>query len=163
MPRTKSREVVNGSPPSLNIIDALDDPALFEPWFRGETWNPWRTVLKAIFALPMTDDEKAFFRTIAERDPPTEPCKEVWIIAGRRAGKDCIASLLAANIAAMFNDGDGKIEAGRTCAGGHCLACDRDQAKIVLNYCRAFFTDIELFADMVTRETDYGFELIQLH
>src|SRR5205809_753397 len=40
-----------------------------------------------------------------------------------------------------------------------CLAVDRDQAKIVLNYCRAFFSDIELFKDMVTRETSYGFEL----
>src|SRR2546429_1888746 len=71
---------------ALNIIEAMDDPALFEPWFRGPTWNPWRVVLKAIFALPMSDEERAFFRSIADRDPPAEPCKEVWIIAGRRAG-----------------------------------------------------------------------------
>jgi hypothetical protein len=49
---------------------------LFQPWFRGKTWNPWRVVLKAIFALEMTAEEKAFFRSIADREPPTEPCKE---------------------------------------------------------------------------------------
>jgi hypothetical protein len=40
-----------------------------------------------------------------------------------------------------------------------CLACDRDQAKIVLNYIRSFFTDIPALKAMVQRETQYGFEL----
>jgi hypothetical protein len=40
-----------------------------------------------------------------------------------------------------------------------CLACDRDQAKIVLNYTRSYFTDIDLLKDMVISETAYGFEL----
>lgn len=38
-----------------------------------------------------------------------------------------------------------------------CLA--RDQAKIVLNYARAYFTDIPLLQGMVERETAFGFEL----
>lgn len=139
-------------------LEALDDPALFEPWFRGPTWNPWRVVLKAIFALEMTAEEKAFFRSIADREPPAEPCREVFIVAGRRAGKDSIASLLASNIAAMFNDSDGRLRPGER-ALISCLAVDRDQARIVLNYCRAFFTDIPLLQHMVERETAYGFEL----
>jgi len=143
--------------PSLNIIQTMDDPALFEPWFRGPTWNPWRAVLKAIFALEMTDEEKAFFRSIADRDPPTAPCKEVWIIAGRRAGKDSIASVLAAHAAAMFTD-DGHLRPGER-GVVMCLACDRDQAKIVLNYTRSYFTEIELFSGMIAKETQYGFEL----
>lgn len=40
-----------------------------------------------------------------------------------------------------------------------CLANDRDQAKIVLNYARAYFTDIPLLQGMVERETAFGFEL----
>ncbi len=35
---------------------------------------------------------RAFFRTIAERDPPRKRVREFWIIAGRRAGKDSIAT-----------------------------------------------------------------------
>jgi hypothetical protein len=141
----------------LNIIEAMDDPALFEPWFRGPTWNPWRVVLKAIFALEMTADEKAFFRSIADREPPTEPVKEAWFIVGRRGGKDSIASLLAANIAAMFND-NGRLRPGERGAV-MCLAVDRDQSRIVLNYTRSYFTEIELFAGMISKETQYGFEL----
>ena len=141
----------------LNIIDALDDPALFEPWFRGPTWNPWRVVLKAIFALEMTAEEKTFFRSIADREPPTEPCKEVWIIAGRRAGKDSIASVLAAHAAAMFTD-SGNLRPGER-GVVMCLACDRDQARIVLNYTRSYFSEIDLFSGMVSKETQFGFEL----
>ena len=101
---------------------------------------------------------KAIFPQRCDRDPPAEPCKEVWIIAGRRAGKDSIASLLASNIAAMFNDSDGRLRPGER-ALISCLAVDREQARIVLNYCRAFFTDVPLLQHMVERETAYGFEL----
>lgn len=142
---------------ALNIIDSMDDSALFEPWFRGPTWKPWRVVMKAIFALEMTDEEKAFFRSIADRDPPTEPVKEVWIVAGRRAGKDSVASLLAAHMAAMFN-GASHLRPGER-GVVMCLACDRDQARIVLNYTRSYFTEIELFSGMISKETQYGFEL----
>jgi hypothetical protein len=143
--------------PSMNIIDAMADPELFEPWFSGPTWNPWRVVLKAAFALEMTEDEKAFFRSIADREPPTEPVKEAWFIVGRRGGKDSVASLLAAHMAAMFNSTSLLRPGERGVV--MCLACDRDQAKIVLNYTRSYFTDIDLFAGMIAKETQYGFEL----
>lgn len=141
----------------MNIIEALDDPNLFEPWFRGPTWNPWRVVLKAIFALEMTDEEKAFFRSIADREPPTEPVKEAWFIVGRRGGKDSVASLLAAHMAAMFN-GTSHLRPGER-GVVMCLACDRDQARIVLNYTRSYFVEIDLFSGMISKETQFGFEL----
>jgi hypothetical protein len=40
-----------------------------------------------------------------------------------------------------------------------CLACNRDQARIVLNYTRSYFIDIPPLARMVRRETAHGFEL----
>jgi hypothetical protein len=39
------------------------------------------------------------------------------------------------------------------------LACDREQAKIVLGYTHAYFTDVPLLKQMVERETAQGFEL----
>jgi len=142
---------------AISIIEALDDPALFQRWFPGETWNGWRTVLKAANALPMTDDEIAFFRTIAERDPPKWPVKELWCIVGRRGGKDSVASVIAAHQAALFNGGS-RLRPGER-ALVMCLAVDRDQAKIVLNYTRSYFADIDLLKGMVQRETANGFEL----
>jgi hypothetical protein len=140
-----------------SIIDAMDDPAGFAPWFPGETWQGWRAVLKAAFALPMTDDDIAFFRTVAERDPPECPVKELWIVVGRRGGKDSIASVIAAYLASTFAD-SGRLRPGER-ALVLCLAVDRVQAKIVLNYTRSYFTEIELLKDMVQNETAHGFEL----
>jgi hypothetical protein len=67
--------------PALDIVAAMNHPKLFEPWFRGETWDGWRTVLKAAYALPMTESEIEFFRTVADRDPPTKRVRELWILA----------------------------------------------------------------------------------
>jgi hypothetical protein len=142
----------------MNIVEAMDDVGLFQPWFRGRSWNNWRTILKASHALPMSDDERAFFRTIAERDPPKKRVKEAWLIAGRRSGKDSIASLVIANSSAMFDRKQGKLRRGER-ALVSCLATDRDQAKIVLNFTRSYFNDIPLLSQMVGRNTAIGFEL----
>ena len=140
-----------------NIIETMSDPELFGPWFEGDSWDGWRAVLKATYALPMTGDEVDFFRSVAERDPPKKPVKELWVIAGRRGGKDSIASVIAAHTAALFDQCD-RLRPGER-ALVMCLAVDRDQAKIVLNYTRSYFTDIPLLQGMIEKETAYGFEL----
>lgn len=141
----------------MNIIEAIDDPNLYGPWFPGVSWNPWKIVLKAIFAIPMTAAEEKFFRTIADRDPPTEPVKEVWVIVGRRGGKDSVASVLVAHLAAMFENTD-RLRPGER-AVVLCLATDRDQAKIIFGYTQSYFQDIPLLAGLVQRETASGLEL----
>jgi hypothetical protein len=142
---------------AITIDEALTDPELFQPWFEGETWDGWRAVLKAAYALPMTGDEVKFFRSIAERDPPKRRVRELWCIVGRRGGKDSVASVIAAHSAALFSEGH-RLRPGER-ALVMCLAVDRDGAKIVLNYTRSFFTDIDLLRGMVQRETATGFEL----
>jgi hypothetical protein len=39
----------------VNILQALDDPSLFGPHFRGPSWAAWRAFLTAAFGLPMDD------------------------------------------------------------------------------------------------------------
>jgi hypothetical protein len=150
--------------PGLTIVDAMNDPAVFAPFFpgdaSGDTWWGWKVVLKGIYGLPMTEDEVAFFFKLAARKPPTQRVKEVWIIVGRRGGKDSVASVIVAYIAAMFSDQDHKLRPGER-ASVVCLATDRDQAKIILNYIRSYFTDIEMLREMVINGdgTASGFEL----
>jgi hypothetical protein len=148
------------SEPVPSIIDAMDDPGGFAPWFEGDSWKVWRCILKAAFALPMTDDEVALFRTVADREPPEHRVKELWVVAGRRGGKDSVASMIVAYIAAMFSEQDAKLRPGER-ASVVCLATDRDQAKIILNYTRSYFTQIEMLQAMVTNGegTQSGFEL----
>jgi hypothetical protein len=138
--------------PIVNIIDALNDATMFAPWFEGPSWAAWRVVLKAAFAIPLADDEIETFHALAgDRPPPERQVKELWVIAGRRAGKDSVASLVAAYAAAFFPHADRLRPNERPMVLN--LATDRDQARICLNYTRSFFRDIPMLASMVTRET----------
>lgn len=146
------------SAPTVTLIDALTDPSLFEPWFRGESWSGWRAVVKAMDALPMSDDEIEFFKSIAGgRSPPKHPVREFYAATARRTGKDSVASGIGAYSAAFFDQQD-RLRPGER-ATILCLACDQSQARIVLNYIRSYFSDIPMLRSMVTRETKSGFEL----
>jgi hypothetical protein len=74
--------------PLAFITDALQQ-------CRGESWRNWRTVLKAAYGLALDDEELEFFRGVAQRDPPGRRVRELWLIVGRRGGKDSVASLIA--------------------------------------------------------------------
>src|SRR5262249_2023829 len=151
------REHSAGSPTGLDIVTAMDSRLLFGPWFPGKSWDHWRIVLKAAFALRMTESEQRFFHTVAEREPPTKPARELWCVSGRGGGKDGVASLIVAQAGGLF-DRRGRLRPGER-ALCMCLACDRDQAKIVLDYTRSYFSEIPPLKAMIGRETAHGFEL----
>jgi hypothetical protein len=134
----------------INIVQALDDPNLFGPWFAGPSWSTWRAVLKAAFCIPMSVDELKLFRAVAERDPPKHRVQELWCVVGRRGGKDSIASAIAA-FAAGFVDYRKALRPGEA-ASVLCLAVDKLQASIVERYTRAYFSDIPLLRSLVRRE-----------
>src|ERR1700722_11231468 len=89
----------------INIVEALEDQNLFGPWFSGPSWAMWKAVLKGAFAIPMTPEELALFRAVAQRDPPKRRVRELWCVVGRRGGKDSVASVIAAHSAALFSEG----------------------------------------------------------
>ena len=106
----------------------------------------------------MTPTEIKFFKSVAGgRDPPKRRVKEFWAIAGRRSGKDFIASLVVAYVAALF-DRHAQLRPGESplCLA---LACDRDQARIVQGYTSSYFVDIPVLRKMVRRETSSGLRL----
>jgi hypothetical protein len=37
----------------MNILEAMADPNVFAPHFRGPSWKAWKAALAAIFALPI--------------------------------------------------------------------------------------------------------------
>src|ERR1700694_3309449 len=141
----------------LDIVAAMNSPKLFQSSFAGPSWDGWRTVLKGAFALPMSAAEREFFRSVAARDPPTKRGRALWVVAGRRAGKDSISSLIMAHIAALFSRRN-RLRSGEIalCVA---LACDRDQAKIVLGYTKSYFSEIPVLKKIVRRETSTGLEL----
>jgi hypothetical protein len=140
---------------ALSVVDAMNDPRLLGDHFKGSSWNRWKATLKAAYAEKLTDDELALFKEVAERDPPSQPVKEIWIIAGRRAGKDSIASAIATTIA--LRDFRRWLRPGER-ATILCLAVDRSQAQIVNRYVRANFR-VPLLAPLVTKDNEFGLEL----
>ena len=142
----------------LDIVSFMSDPQLCGPHFAGDSWDHWRALLKCWDALPMDDGEVSFVKSIAgDRAMPVLPVREFYAIAGRRAGKDAVASLLAAHAASTFDQGH-RLRGGER-ALVLCLATDRSQARIVLDYTRALFADVELLKGLVEAETQVGFRL----
>jgi hypothetical protein len=150
-------------PERANIVEAME--GIFRPWFPPidgvDTWAGWKAILKAADCLPMTASEIEFFKSVTGgRELPTEPVSEIVGACARRTGKDSIASVEGSYSAATF-DQQGRLRPGER-AVVMCIAPDRDQAKICLNYIRSYFTDIPALRAMVERETQYGFELNNL-
>jgi len=95
----RARRGRNTLTPSRTVIDFIDAPELLGPYFAGPSWDRWRSVMKAAFALPMTDRDRELFAEVAGgRTPPARPVRELAAICGRGAGKDSVAAALAAYI-----------------------------------------------------------------
>jgi hypothetical protein len=134
------------------IVEAMNSPRLFEPWFRGSSWDGWRAVLKSTTAAPMSDSEIEFFKSIAGgREPPRKRPREAWYVVGRRGGKDSITSMLAGYSASTFNP-RGILRPGERAIVA-CIAPNRETAKIIKGYITAFFETIPSLRDMIQRET----------
>ena len=57
----------------MDIISAIYSEKLFKPCFRDlDTWNAWLTLLKALFGLPMSEDDFSLFKRCTGREKPSE-------------------------------------------------------------------------------------------
>jgi hypothetical protein len=67
------------------ILDFVTDPQLL-----GLTLSPaQRTLLKAVYGLPLDEEEQALWRACTGRETYRgQPFSEVTVVAGARAGKD---------------------------------------------------------------------------
>src|SRR5690348_1729819 len=143
---------------ALPITEAMADPQLFGKWFGGDSWATWRAVLRATFALPLSADDLGLFHAVSgNRDPPKHRVRELWAICGRRAGKDSIASLIAAYTGALY-DFTPRLRGGER-ATILCLGVDRTQARIVHRYIRAFYDQIPLLKPLALTDNNESLEL----
>jgi hypothetical protein len=143
----------------MNIIDAITDEEVLGSWFSGESWKAWRVVLKAAFALPLDETELAIFHQIAgDRQPPKQRVRELWIVVGRRGGKDSIVSAIATYMAAIEEAHVGRLRPGEK-ATVACLASDREQAAILLAYIKSMFSEHDDLGSKLVSQTKRGLEL----
>jgi hypothetical protein len=74
---------------TTTILRAAWDPKLFKPWFKDPaSWVAWHAFLKALFALPLSDDDLTVYQQCTGRtEPPTKPAAEGWLICAAAPAK----------------------------------------------------------------------------
>jgi len=138
--------------PQLHILEAMEDPHLFGPHFRGSSWGPWKAFLAALFALPMDEAQAALYRHHTGRQAlPTTPSTEAVLICGRRAGKSRIIAFIATYLA-TFRDYDEYLAPGEV-ATVAVVAASQKQARVIFRYISGALAEIGMLSGMVTRET----------
>src|SRR5258706_3045593 len=136
----------------------LSDPETLGTYFAAGSWRGWKIIAKAIYGEKLSMKETECFKSIAgDRDPPNRRVREVWLIVGRRGGKDSFASALAAYHSAAI-DYQGILRPGEK-VSVQCLACDKRQARIILNYTRGYFVRKPLLSSLVENDVAEGFDL----
>lgn len=147
---------------AISYAQACVEPALFGDWFNGPTWATWAVFDKAIFGELLSDDELAIFKELTGRDSaPTEKADEVWMIIGRRGGKDIKASSIAVYLATIGVERYGwreRLKSGET-GVVQLLAADREQAKVAFRYIARGFMRKPVLAAMIERQTADTIEL----
>jgi hypothetical protein len=145
VPPKKAAEEIPVVPFAGTILDALDAAGMV-----GETWDPWRTFWKAIFALPMDDADRTRFAAHAgNRPPPSKPVAEGWQLIGRRGGKSR-NSAVAALFLAIRRDYREILAPGEK-GVIPVIAADRKQARQVMNYLKGMIA-LSAFENYVVRE-----------
>src|SRR5258708_16928281 len=132
-------------PSAPTIIEFVTDPQLL-----GLSTSPaQRTLLKAIYGLPLDDAEHAIFRACTGRESYSgQPFSEVTVIAGARAGKD---SRIAAPIVvyeAVFGGHEHRVARGER-AVIPLVAQDARAARIAYGYIRDYLTRSPMLAPLV--------------
>ena len=143
----------------MTIIEAVYDPHLFRPLFRDlASWQPWLVWLKALFALPMDEEDRALYqRCTSRKHPPSTEQTEVFTICGRRSGKSFLASLTAVYLA-CFRNYIPFLSPGER-AVVMVLARDRNQAGVIFRYIGGMLRSSPLLERMIEKE---GAETIDL-
>lgn len=141
------------------IIQAIEDQHLFGSWFKNpETWQPWMTLLKGVYCLPMNRSEFRFFKKCTnKRKAPAGPVTAVYLIVGRRGGKSFITALNGVYLA-TFRDYRQYLSPGER-AHVVIIAVDRRQAQVLMGYVKALINGVPMLRAMVMRETAESIEL----
>ena len=146
---------------AISFADACQEPNLFGDWFSGESWKNWRVIDKAMFGLPLNDEEREILQSLTGRsDVPEVPASEVWLVVGRRGGKDVKSATLAVYLATIGAEAYGWRQ---RLVGGErgvvqLLAVDRDQAQVAFRYIAGFF-EKPIFKKLIKRRTADAIEL----
>jgi len=143
----------------MNIIQAIEDPRLFKPFFKDlGTWRSWLAYLRALFALGIEGGpDLELFRLATGLDAQPARVRESFVIAGRRSGKSFISAVIAVYLA-CFKDWLPFLSPGEQ---GYIfiIAVDKKQAGIIKAYISGLLHGNKILEGMIAGETREGIVL----
>jgi hypothetical protein len=133
---------------SMTLLDCINDPELFAPFFKGDTWKAWLVFLRALFAEPpASDDDLATYRACTGRTVwPLSAFTETALVIGRRGGKSRVLALIATYLA--LREYDQHLAPGEA-ATIAILAADRSQARVIFRFVIGLLKKIPMTAAMI--------------
>lgn len=136
-----------------SLYRAMQDPRLFGKVFAAESFWTWKTVAKLISGVPLTEvRELELFKQCTGRNRlPEGPVTRLYLIVGRRGGKDRFMSAVGVWTAALANDWRKVLSAGET-GSVVLIGADRKQGNILRRYCLGL-TDAPLIRNELLRDT----------
>lgn len=141
------------------LLEAMDDPNLFKPWFKNQKdWAAWKACLAALFGLPLSKDQQAIYEACTGRTiSPDKLVRESHLIIGRRGGKSRIMALTAVYLSCF-------IRYEKYLAPGErgtvmVITPNKKQARNIMNYIRGFLSEVPMLKRLILAETKEGFEL----
>ncbi len=144
----------------MNILEAIQDKALFRPAFRDlASWRSWTIYLRALFGLPgiAGEDLKLFQECTGLNEPPGERVRESFVICGRRSGKSFISALVSVFLA-CFKDWAPFLSPGER-GWIFIIAVDKAQAGIIRRYIGGLLHGSAILRAMVEKETVEAIDL----
>ena len=144
----------------MTLLEALDDPELFEPLFEpASSWTRWRSFLSALFGLPLDGEGFEHYRQHTGRtDLLSRPYREAALVCGRRSGKSRCLALVAVYLATFFDYSQYLAPGEQPVVA--IIAADRRQGRIILRYIIGLLQSVKLLFPMI--EGDPGQEHVTL-
>jgi hypothetical protein len=137
---------------TVTFTQALEDQNLLGHTLQGESWHPWRSVLKSIKGEPLSLDELESYRKLTGRyQPPASFVTEALFLIGRRGGKDQAIATFAVYLSALCDWSD-KLAPGET---GVCLIISPDlkQSRETMRRCLGILESSPLLKDFIANST----------
>ena len=128
-----------------DIIDFVTNPT----WLGLKISLPQETLLRAIYGLPLTDEQHECFTACTGRSVyPGTPFSEATVIAGRRSGKDSRIATPVVLYEAFFGGHEHKLSIGER-GVIPIVAQDERGSSIAFNYLSSYVMDHRLLSKMV--------------
>jgi hypothetical protein len=157
--RAKPKAITKAFEPDIGLLQAMNDEDLFGPVFAADSFWTWKVVAKIIDGIALTEKREIALFEEATGRPYNRQARRQWrrlfILAGRRGGKDRFESAIAVWRACLCANWHEHLSAGEQNVV-ILVSTDRRQASILRRYCEGLLEAPLLAAEVTGRKVNEG-------